>query len=271
MSTISAGTTVTTALVASGDTTGALTFQVNGTTTAATISSGGAVNIGRTANLYGETLSVAGYAVIGANSGGTGQVIVGNDGTTGINGTVDNVAYVTRTNNTERMRVDSGGNLLIGTTSNNFASSNHRVVIAQDSSVANPFGINNLASGTGTSNCVFFARNGTQTGGITNTGTTTAFNTLSDRRLKENITPADDAGSIVDAIQIVKYDWKVGGHNRYGVIAQDLHDVFPEAVAEGDDGDEIEKTWGVDYSKLVPILVKEIQSLRARVTALESK
>jgi hypothetical protein len=58
---------------------------------------------------------------------------------------------------------------------------------------------------------------------------------------------------------------------KYGVIAQDLHAVAPQAVLQGDDGDEIEKTWGVDYSKLVPMLIKEIQSLRARVAALEAQ
>ena len=41
-------------------------------------------------------------------------------------------------------------------------------------------------------------------------------------------------------------------------------------LLQGDDGDDIEKTWGVDYSKLVPMLIKEIQQLRARVAALES-
>jgi hypothetical protein len=52
-----------------------------------------------------------------------------------------------------------------------------------------------------------------------------------------------------------------------------LHEVFPEAVAVGDadDVDELKTPWGVDYSKLVPMLVKEIQSLRARVAQLESK
>jgi hypothetical protein len=55
------------------------------------------------------------------------------------------------------------------------------------------------------------------------------------------------------------------------MIAQDLHTVAPEAVSVGDDGEELKTPWGVDYSKLVPMLVKEIQSLRARVAQLESK
>ena len=116
-----------------------------------------------------------------------------------------------------------------------------------------------------------FRRNATQVGTISVDATNTAYNTSSDRRLKENIVPADDAGLIIDAIKIVKHDWKVGGHTRFGVVAQDLHNVAPEAVKVGDNGDEVTDAWGVDYSKLVPMLVKEIQSLRARVAQLESK
>jgi hypothetical protein len=107
----------------------------------------------------------------------------------------------------------------------------------------------------------------TVVGTITTTASATAYNTSSDRRLKENIAPADSAGAVIDAIEVVKHDWKAGGHTRYGMIAQDLHAIAPEAVKVGDDGDEVKDTWGVDYSKLVPMLVKEIQSLRARLAA----
>ena len=112
---------------------------------------------------------------------------------------------------------------------------------------------------------------GTERGSIKTDGSATAYNTSSDRRLKENIEQSDDAGEIIDSIQIVKHDWKDGGHVRYGMIAQDLYQVAAEAVSAGDDGEEIEKTWGVDYSKLVPMLVKEVQSLRKRVAELEAQ
>jgi len=117
----------------------------------------------------------------------------------------------------------------------------------------------------------FLDSGGTERGSIKTDGSATAYNTSSDRRLKENIMPANDAGSVIDSIEIVQHDWKDGGHVRYGMIAQDLHQVAPEAVSAGDDGEEIQSTWGVDYSKLVPMLVKEIQSLRSRVAALEAK
>jgi hypothetical protein len=106
-------------------------------------------------------------------------------------------------------------------------------------------------------------------GTISSTVSGTAYNTASDARLKENIADAEDAGVKVDAIQVRQFDWKAdGSHQDYGMVAQELVEVAPEAVTGEPDGEEM---MGVDYSKLVPMLVKEIQSLRARVHALEDK
>jgi hypothetical protein len=97
--------------------------------------------------------------------------------------------------------------------------------------------------------------------------TSTAYNTSSDQRLKENIADADDAGSKVDAIQVRQFDWKAdGSHQDYGMVAQELMTVAPEAVSVPEDPEDM---MGVDYSKLVPMLIKEIQSLRNRVATLE--
>ena len=96
----------------------------------------------------------------------------------------------------------------------------------------------------------------------------TTFNTSSDAGLKDNIVDADDAGELIDGIQVRQFDWIVDGeHQRYGMVAQELLTVAPDAVAQGDTEEEM---MGVDYSKLVPMLVKEIQSLRARVAQLEN-
>jgi hypothetical protein len=94
------------------------------------------------------------------------------------------------------------------------------------------------------------------------------YNTSSDQRLKENIADANDAGSKIDSIQVRKFDWKVdGSHQDYGMVAQELIEVAPEAVSAPEDPEDM---MGVDYSKLVPLMLKEIQSLRARIAALES-
>ena len=112
-----------------------------------------------------------------------------------------------------------------------------------------------------------FRKDGTTVGSISVTAAATAYNTSSDERLKENITDANDAGDKIDAIKVRQYDWKAdGSHQDYGMVAQELMTVAPEAVSGDADSEEM---MGVDYSKLVPMLVKEIQSLRTRITALE--
>ena len=163
----------------------------------------------------------------------------------------------------ERMRIDSSGNLLVGVTSIADATSRtYGNAFSGSSAYAN---WTSWGSGTHT-NAAF--RNGTnQVGSIVTTSTSTSYNTSSDQRLKDNIADANDAGSKIDAIQVRQYDWKAdGSHQDYGMIAQELQTVAPEAVTVPADSEDM---MGVDYSKLVPMLIKEIQSLRNRVAQLE--
>ena len=114
-----------------------------------------------------------------------------------------------------------------------------------------------------------FASRGVQVGSVSVTTTATTYNTSSDQRLKENIVDASSASDDIDAIQVRSFDWKVdGSHQKYGMVAQELQSVAPEAVTGDADSEDM---MGVDYSKLVPMLVKEIQTLRARVAQLEGE
>lgn len=117
-----------------------------------------------------------------------------------------------------------------------------------------------------------FYWNNTLIGNIAQNGTTgTSYNTTSDARRKENIADAPSASSTIDAIQVRSFDWKTdGSHVNYGFVAQELEPIVPNAVTVGGDDPDMQP-WSVDYSKLVPMLVKEIQELRARVAALEAK
>ena len=234
-------------------------------TQAMTLDAAGRLLVGATAaTAIDERLNVTGRGIVTQSAADTNRALIGTfGGSEFVVGTFDNFAMTFRTNNTERARISAAGDLLVGTTA---LDGRFRVEVG----AANWARVTNHTN-SGTQYFDSFRYNGTEIGAILGNNTATSYVTSSDRRLKENIDSADDAGSVVDAIQIVKHDWKVGGHVRYGVIAQDLHAVAPEAVSVGDDGEEIERTWGVDYSKLVPMLVKEIQSLRARVAQLESK
>jgi len=171
----------------------------------------------------------------------------------------------------EAMRIDSSGKLFKGRTTA-FGGAN----IANEGAEFSAIGNAALGIGRGSADlgaCVRFfsvpaSGTGTIVGSISITASSTAYNTSSDYRLKENITDADDAGSKIDAIQVRQFDWIAdGSHQDYGMIAQELQTVAPEAVSGNPDSDEM---MGVDYSKLVPMLIKEVQSLRARVAELEN-
>jgi hypothetical protein len=181
----------------------------------------------------------------------------------------------------ERMRIDSSGNLLVGTTSQGYGLFTSSRVTLGDADSGDGFcvgGLNQNFSAytveanddTGTRYFAYIANGSSAAvGTISFTSTATSYNTSSDQRLKENIEDADDAGSKIDAIQVRKFDWKVdGSHQDYGMVAQELQVVAPEAVSAPEDPEEM---MGVDYSKLVPMMLKEIQSLRARINALEAE
>ena len=184
----------------------------------------------------------------------------------------------------ERMRINSAGNVGVGTSSisaklhvngNILATSNLSCgaggVITSAGFMNNPaFAIKSWTSTSTTFYPMleFRTSGNTIVGKIQSNNTSTQYVTSSDERLKENIRNAEDAGAKIDAIQVRQFDWKANGlHEDYGVIAQELKEVAPEAVSEGNDEEEM---WGVDYSKLVPTLIKEIQSLRNRVAELEN-
>ncbi|MDC3289266.1 tail fiber domain-containing protein [Gammaproteobacteria bacterium] len=161
---------------------------------------------------------------------------------------------------TEYARFDSSGNLIVGTTS------------TADSARFSVFSTGTAASfrtsPTTAVSLVTFRNGNGLIGKISTSGSTTTYNTSSDQRLKENITDAPSASDDIDAIQVRSFDWKAdGSHQKYGMVAQELNTVAPEAVSAPEDPEEM---MGVDYSKLVPMLVKEIQSLRARVAQLET-
>jgi hypothetical protein len=214
-------------------------------------------------------------AIIAASSGVSINGIDIGGGTGSLNAATQvrffTAGNTTTANGSERARIDASGNLYVGATSGSPGIGNtdtgFRILPGGNIYVSsNSASIHNLnANGT----VIDFRRSGVNVGAISVTTTATSYVTSSDQRLKENITDAPSASDSIDAIQIRSFDWKAdGSHQKYGVIAQELEPIAPEAVSKGETEEDM---WGVDYSKLVPMLIKEVQSLRARVAQLEGE
>jgi hypothetical protein len=139
--------------------------------------------------------------------------------------------------------------------------------------------------------CKFQDSSGT-IGSITANGASAvAFNTSSDYRLKEDLKSISDAITTVNELKTYNFKWKRDGKRRDGLIAHELQDILPYAVnGEKDavttkkykdgvdsDGEDIWKEkeviapQGIDYGALVPVLIKAVQELSAKVEALENK
>ena len=129
-----------------------------------------------------------------------------------------------------------------------------------------------------TSNCnyiVFRKADGINIGSITRNGLTNAvlYNTTSDYRLKEDFKEINGLDKIA-AIKVYDFKWKGFEDRMDGVIAHELQEIMPYAVhGEKDAIDENGniKSQGVDYSKLVPILIKGMQEQQAQIQELSKQ
>ena len=126
----------------------------------------------------------------------------------------------------------------------------------------------------------FFNSNG-GVGSITTSGSSTAFNTSSDYRLKENIVPLTGATARINQLKPSQFNFKADPDTTVdGFIAHEAQAVVPECVTGEKDAvneDGSINPQGIDQSKLVPLLtaalqeaLAEIASLKDRVAALEA-
>jgi len=292
MSSIASGTTTTTALVYTADTSGILQLQTNGGTTAVTIDTSQNVGVGVTPSAWGSGLkavevggsnsyfalnntSASGYVYWNMYNNGTNNITkqTGYIGAYGLNISGAHVWFngsgttSTTSSLTQAMTLDNSGNLLVGTTS---AVLSGKLTTSFAGNAANGATFNDTTNDSG-AGFVIFSLSGTAIGNISRVGATSAvaYNTTSDQRLKSNIA---DSQSVLDKLMDVKvrqYDWTEGDlHQDYGFIAQELEPVLSGIVTKGKTDEDL---WQLDYSRLTPHLVKAIQELSAKVTALEAK
>ena len=214
------------------------------------------------------------YAITGSGTSHTNRIMM----TSGVISFAR--AYPTTANNqitySESMRIASNGQVIIGATSAG-SLTNGKLIITHDGNTT--YGIRlNSTNTSGTQYHMSFDRGQTQAGYITsNSATTIAFNNASDERLKENIENSGSAIQDIKDLKVRQFDWKdnIDTHRDFGFVAQELINVVPEAVTKGSDelnenGKPV-KSWGVDYSHLVPRLVKAVQEQQTKIEELEVK
>jgi len=215
--------------------------------------------------------------------------------TSGITGTGSYVPMTFTTGGSERVRIDTSGNFLVGTTSAPSTQAKLNVVAAagatyssgiiQSSSntagdLAYPilylgkfdndsttsqilvrFSINNFGSGQG-------QINGNGAGAV-------AFGSFSDSRLKENIVDLPPQLANIMALRPVEYDYieSEGGGHQLGFIAQEVQAIYPDLVGEREDGMLTLSDMNKNDARLIKAIQEQqalITALTARITALES-
>ncbi len=168
------------------------------------------------------------------------------------------------TGNTERLRITSFGQLLLGITTG----AGEGGTPADDNGTEIGVGYIILSKdNTNNSKQMVFGANGSEVGSISNSGSTTSFNTSSDYRLKEDL--QDFAGlEMVSKIPVYDFKWKADESRSYGVMAHELEEVLPQAVNGEKDAEEMQS---VDYSKIVPLLVKSVQEQQDMIQELKKE
>jgi hypothetical protein len=174
------------------------------------------------------------------------------------------------TNNAERMRIDSSGNLLVGRTAGGSGTGFEWNTAFGGYTLTSSTGIAGVYDRIGSDGQIIkFRRSGTEVGNISVTTTATAYNTSSDYRLKEIDGPVANSGAYIDALKPVQGSWKADGSRFIGLLAHEAQEVSETPIATGTkDGEQMQ---AMDYSapEIIANLIAEIQSLRARVAQLE--
>ncbi len=288
-STINGTSTGSGGLISTGDGSGILNIQTN-ETTAITIDASQNVGIGTSSpssplNVVSASSSLA-IAINGRSSDNLGAMyFYANNGSTQ-HSTITASATEFRlssvpaaavqtfyTNGSERMRIDTSGNLLVGVTSSPLLSS---MVLYFDGSSRQGLLIKNTANSASGAAVRFMDYLGNVSGGgiFYTSSNSINYATSSDYRLKENIAPMTGALEKVTQLKPCTFQWTVDGSDGQGFIAHELQAVVPECVVGEKDAvneDGSIKPQGIDTSFLVATLTAAIQEQQALINALTAR
>jgi hypothetical protein len=167
------------------------------------------------------------------------------------------------------VRIDSSGNLLVGTTAQLNGSYGSKVNVQAGANN----GIAVASSAANWSALVVLNGSNALIGYLNATQSNISLVNVSDYRLKKNVAPMITGLNAVKALKPVTYDWTNSDESGEGFIAHELQNVIPHAVTGEKDAvneDGSIKPQGVDYSKIVVHLVAAIQEISAKNDALEA-
>jgi hypothetical protein len=263
--------------------------------TAASAFSGVTGNVGLYLSASNSGGSLNGFFRTKAGAGGTYD---------GVEIATDNRPFRILTSTTEdtdeRLRIDTNGNVFVGLTSISGAAGK-----ITSRGLTGSFYALRCDTGTTVSDTVaaFSNPNGV-VGGISTSGSATAFNTSSDYRLKEDDVPMTGATERVKALRPINFAWKVDGSRVDGFLAHEAQEVVPECVTGSKDAmrdEEYEVTpaveevrdedgnvtteavaavmgtrsvpdyQGIDQSKLVPLLTAALQEAITKIEDLTTR
>ena len=261
-------------IIGQNDADGALTFsrRDGGNTERMRIDASGAVvinNSGGDAQLY-----------LGGTSG-TSRMYLARSGSDSLLWNVSNGNMRFGTNNAEAMRIDSSGNLLVGTTGSLLAGARVRASAAAatfEGEVTHAGGSGAVLWANRTSSDGWVAawyRGGSSVGSISVTSSSTSYNTSSDYRLKENVTDVTDGITRVKQLEPKRFNFIADPDRTVdGFLAHEAQAVVPEAVTGthnevDDDGNAVMQ--GIDQSKLVPLLTAALKEAVTKIETLETE
>ena len=308
-STINANTS--SGVVVTSDTSGVLQLQTAGTT-AVTIDASQNVGVGTTtpdifSRGYGRILGISesgnsgsavqinsgasAYPALEMGRGGVRKFVLDAQSTKLEIASLEAVPMTFLTNSAEAMRIDSSGNLLVGSTTSN---AKIYAVSSVDANTLRSYNSNATFSNNlilceadrNTTNGSFYAYGYYNIGAsaykfkVLDSGnvqnTNNSYGAISDVKLKENILDATPKLAGLMQVQVRNYNLIGDTTKQIGVIAQELETVFPAMVEEiidrDKDGNELGTTTkSVKYSVFVPMLIKAVQELSAQVTELKAE
>jgi len=250
-------------------------------TQAMTLDAGGQLQLGTTSNFLSlnremSMNAASGTVGISMGVGGTLQSLFYSSTSATYVGTNSSTPLVLQTGGSERARIDTSGNLLVGNTSFNStlagvlcSSAGHLYATTSGTASAS---FNRL---TNDGTLVEFLRSSSVVGSVSVTTTATTYNTSSDYRLKDVTGPVTSAKDFIMALQPKQGTWKVDGSPFVGFLAHEFQEVSPSSVtgvkdAVDEDGNPIMQAMQASSPEVMANLIALVQEQQDLITQLQA-